>query len=86
MLKVKKNTFVVLDIEISQEVFTTLFSTGIDYHNTVPWDYSAIGLEGPQVVSSPASCSKQSQLQDDAGWLRNLPSLENLHNWRLLSL
>lgn len=86
MLKVNKNIFVVLDIELSQKVFTTVFSTGKDNHSTFPWDCSAIRLEGPQVVSQQTPCSKQSQLQDDAGWLRNLPSLENVHKWRLLSL
>lgn len=79
MLKVNKNIFVVLDIELSQKVFTTVFSTGKDNHSTFPWDCSAIRLEGPQVVSQQTPCSKQSQLQDDAGWLRNLPSLENVH-------
>lgn len=86
MLKVNKNIFVVLDIELSHEFCTTDFSTGKDNHSTIPWNYGAIRLEGPQLVSSPTSYSKQSQLQDHAGWLRNLPSFENVHKWRLLSL
>lgn len=50
MLKVNKNIFEVLHIELSQEVCTTAFSTGKDNHSPVPWDYSAIGLERPQVL------------------------------------
>lgn len=94
MLKVSKNAFVVLDLELNEEFWTVfaliLFVFGLVLHRKGQMGFHEIvlqfRLEGPEEVSSTTSCSKQRQLQDHTVWPRYLPSLENFHKYRLLSL